>query len=256
MFAAAILAAALFLFRPGGVTGPRAEPVPPPAVGFDHVAFTEVLASVVGDDGLVDYAKLAAERGQLDRYLGLIAETSPGSAPHRFKSEDDRLAYYLNAFNAFVLAAIRDDCRPVQEQYFGGGFFWRVSFQMGGEPVTLSDLESRYVREVRGSDAVAHLALVKGAKGFPVLRREAYEGATVREEMGALARRLATDPKMIRLDGSTLHASELFQMYQADFRGGVDEWLKTVAPELVEGKPTVKYEPLDWSLNASSCPAG
>ena len=118
--------------------------------------------------------------------------TSPASAPHRFKSEDDRLAYYVNAYNAFVLAVVRDHCplQDIRSIYLGSGVFWRVSFELGGEPVTLSDLESVHLRGARGSDVEAHFALVKGGKGFPALPRTAYEGADVRERVRGLAQRL------------------------------------------------------------------
>ncbi len=142
---ASVLVAILFWFRPGGVTGPRPEPqAPPTPKGFSHAAFTEVLQAVVGADGKVDYGKLVKAPAGLDRYLGQLRTTSPESAPHRFKTQDDRLAYYLNAYNAFVLAGLRDRCpiEKVSSAYLGSGFFWRIAFIMGEEETTLSALES------------------------------------------------------------------------------------------------------------------
>lgn len=251
---AAVVVVTLFMFRPGGVEGPRAEPVPATGKGFHHDGLTAVLQAVVAADGSVNYGKLAADRTALDRYLGELAATSPSSAPHRFKSEDDQLAYYINAYNAFVLAAIRDRCpiASVQDAYFGGGFFWRVSFLMGGEPVTLSDLESTHIRGVKGSNAEVHFALVKGGKDFPALAREAYGGADVRPRLKKLGEQVVADPKMVRRDGRVLHANELFRWYQTDFDRDVQGWVQRRAPKLVEGDIVkIEYRPFDWSLNGT-----
>ena len=226
---------------------------PGQAKGFSHQAFTTVLKAAVSEEGVVDYAGLRADPGPLDHYLGQLAATSPASAPHRFKSEDDRLAYYLNAYNAFILATVRENCplQDIRSIYLGSGVFWRVSFELGGEPVTLSDLESIHLRGARGSDVEAHFALVKGGKGFPALPRTAYEGADVRERVRGLAQRLANDPRFVERKGAMLEASELFQQYQLDLGGGVLEWLKRVAPDHAKDNPKVHYRPLDWALNGA-----
>ena len=41
---ATLIGVALFWFRPGGIEGPRAEPVAAEGTGFDHSAFDAVLA--------------------------------------------------------------------------------------------------------------------------------------------------------------------------------------------------------------------
>ncbi len=249
---AGIVVVTLFWFRPGGVEGPRATPVKAEGKGFSHGALTSVLQAVVGVDGMVDYAALRKDPAGLDRYLGQLAATSPTSAPHRFKSEDQQLAYYMNAYNAFVLAAVRDACpiESVQDAYFGGGLFWRVSFEMGGEPVSLSDLESKYVRGVKGSDAEVHFALVKGARDFPALERQAFEGTDVRARLKALGERVVRDPRMVKREGAVLHANELFLMYKSDFAGDMQDWVKRRVPALVEGDVAkIEYRPFDWSLN-------
>lgn len=248
---AAVVLAISFWFRPKGVDGPRPAPVSMTGKGFDHSAFSVVLKSAVKPDGSVDYAGLRANPAALDRYLGQLRAISPKSAPHRFKTREDRLAYYLNAYNAFMLATVRDHCPVdnVNTVYKFGGLFWRVGFLLGDEEVSLSQLESELIASVRGTDAEVRFATVKGAKGSAPLPTEAYEGATLKAQLDALARRVATNPALVRPGTSPLEISQIFEWYLADFGGDPLQWLKQVAPEVVADAKAVTYIPFDWSLN-------
>lgn len=248
---AALVFAVTFWFRPGGVEGPRPEPVPVEGKGFDYSGLTEVLGAVVGADGQVDYAALQADPGPLDRYLGQVRAVGPANAPHRFKSADDRLAYYLNAYNAFVLAAVRDHCPldSVDALYRGGGFYWRVSFLMGGDEVTLSTLETERIREVAKGNPLVHFALQKGAMGYPPLGREAYQPERLSAQLDALGERIAGDPRFVERAGDTLRLSTLFRDHGGGFEPSVEGWIGQRNPAAVEGKPTIEYRAFDASLN-------
>jgi hypothetical protein len=252
---ACAIGGALLWFRPGGIEGPRAPAVAAEGKGFDHADFTTVLAAVVGDDGLVDYAKLKADPAPLDRYLGRLRATSPENAGHRFKGDDDRLAYYLNAFNAFTLAVLRDRCpvENVNTLYPAGGLFWRVSFVMGEAEVTLGDVETQ-VRAVQGRDPHVHFGLNKGGRGFAPLPRAAFEGDTVRARLAEHAQAVLALPAIVKVEGNTLTVSKIFEWYINDF-GDVPAYIERTRPGTLTpgttGKPTVTYAPFDWRLNGA-----
>jgi len=250
---AGLVVGVLFFFRPGGVEGPRPEPVPMDGKGFDHGAFTQVLETVVGPDGAVDYAALRSSPAGLDCYLGQLRAVSPANAPHRFKTGDDRLEYYINAHNAFIMAAVRDACPidDVRTMHPANGLFWRMSFVMGEEDITLSTLESELIRGVSENDPAVHLVLIKGAKGFPSPGRVAFDGEGVRTLLAERASSSLDLPRIAERKGDVLYLSGLFQDYRADFVPGVDAWLRGVRPDLVEGNPRIEYRPFDWSLNGT-----
>lgn len=250
---AAIVLAVTFWFRPKGIDGPRAEPVAATGKGFEHSAFDAVLGAVVRPDGTVDYAALQRDRVPLDRYLGRLRATSPKNAPHRFKTREDRLAYYLNAYNAFMLAVVRDHCpiTDVNAAYKFGGMFWRVGFALGDEVVSLSQLESELISAVKGDDATVRFAVVKGAKGSAHLGSKAFEGGTLRAQLDALAKRVVRNPTLVQSAGATLQLSQMFEWYTVDF--GLDPlgWVKKIAPDVVGEATIVEYMPFDWSLNGT-----
>lgn len=240
----------LYWFRPGGIDGPRPSPVAPLGKTFDHGALGDVLKAVVRSDGTVDYAALRSNSKPLDTYLGMLRAVSPASAPHRFRSNNDRLAYYLNAYNAFVLAGIRDHCplASLQDVYAGNGFFWRISFIMGEQEISLSTLESERIRGVMQRNPIIHFALVKGAAGFMPLLREPYLGDRLDAQLDDLTRRVVALPRMVKREGNELWLNALFEWYQHDFVD-VLEWLKRFAPKVAAGNPIIKYREFDWNLN-------
>ncbi|MEE2757469.1 MAG: DUF547 domain-containing protein [Myxococcota bacterium] len=249
-----VLAVFLFWFRPGGIDGPRVDPIPMKGKGFDHSLLSKVYAQVVDEAGEVDYAALKAQPDTLDRYLGHIAATSPKNAPHRFRSIDDRLAYYLNAYNAFVLAAVRDHCpiENVDDEYIGGGFFWRVSFLMGGESITLTRLQSERIRPVMQRNPSVHFALVGGAKGHLSPSGYAFTGPSLKQQLNSLEQRVIMDSRFVEKQNGVLNLSKIFEWYKSDF---IDpkQWVGRLAPDKIDGVESVRFRPFDWNLNGR-CP--
>ena len=67
---------------------------------IDHSAFDALLKQVVKGDR-VDYAGLVGDQ-RLVKYIETIAATNPETLP----SDDARLAFYINAYNALTLQSV------------------------------------------------------------------------------------------------------------------------------------------------------
>ena len=116
---------------------------------FDHSVFTDVLLGVVDERGYVDYATLVADSTRLDEYLAQLAATDPSNL-----ADADRLAFWLNTYNAYTLKLIVDNY-PVESirDVVDGTFVplvntpFKVDFvTVAGEVMTLDDVEhGRYV---------------------------------------------------------------------------------------------------------------
>src|SRR5207247_803128 len=134
----------------------------PEPVRYD--VWSALLADIVTPEGKVDYARLAEHRGLLERVVAELGAASPESDPGRFPSEEDRLAYWLNAYNAFTLHAIIAEY-PITSVWKtrDGQFFQRRRHVAGGRAVT--------TRESRGGV----LRLVARHTGLPFERIADYE---------------------------------------------------------------------------------
>src|SRR5467141_3720716 len=73
---------------------------------FPHDDFDRVLHRFVNDQGQVDYTALKNDPRDLERYYLLVSTYSPDSHPDLFPTEQSKLAYWLNAYNAAVIKTV------------------------------------------------------------------------------------------------------------------------------------------------------
>ena len=238
---------------------------------FHHDLLDSVLTRRVNEAGGVDYVGLALERDRLDRYVADLATCSPRNCPERFATGRDRLAYWINAYNAFVLRGVID-ALPIHSvaDVEGGldGFFRKQRFVAGGDSLSLDDIENRIIRP-QFRDPRIHFAVNCGAASCPALDRTAYGGADLDARLDRQALRFAADPAHVRWEKGHLHLSRILDWYGEDFvkwyptaRAPVDgtptliDYLKLYAPADLLSRLTpgagssVEFNEYDWALNA------
>ena len=230
---------------------------------FDWTAWTALLAEVVTADGKVDYASLAERRDRLDAMVHALGAVGPDNAPRRFPSDEHRLAYWLNAYNAFTLQAIMAEY-PIASVWKtrDGQFFQRRRHLAGGRAVSLDDIEHEILRGEFAEPRI-HFAINCGSNGCPALRPTAYVGDGLRETLRAATRQFLDSEWNCRIDHGArrIFISRLFKMYAADFagaQGSTQDYrlgvLRFVAQHLdldVESIADyeVVYNVYDWGLN-------
>jgi len=239
-------------------------------IPFSHALFDSILQARVDAAGRVDYAGLQAERARLDAYVDSLGRVSPRSAPRRFATRDHALAYWINAYNAFVLRGVIDAYPVSSVSDIGGleGFFGAQTHLAGGEKLTLDGIEHGIIRpEYR--DPRIHFAVNCGAASCPPLGPRAYTGDDLDAQLEAALRAFARNPQHVRLgaDGR-LHLSKILEWYGQDFADwfpadrepapespSVVDYLLPYLPgdaaEKVRGSPDldIVFDEYDWSLN-------
>src|SRR5262249_51825157 len=73
------------------------------AASFDYTLWTELLSAIVTPEGKVDYQVLAHHHALLSDFVAQLSTASPDTTPERFPTPEHALAYWINAYNAFVL---------------------------------------------------------------------------------------------------------------------------------------------------------
>ena len=230
-----------------------------PLAGFDHGDYAELLARFVGADGLVAYAdwrRDAAAVRALDDYLLRLGRADVAAPTGRA----DRLAFWVNAYNAAVLAGVLHDypagCGCRRRGWVGFDRFRDVRLWAGGTCRSLDRIEHATVRPL--GEPLTHFALVCGARGCPPLR--AYTAAGFGPEVAANARRFLARPDAFRADpgARTVRLTRLLKWYGRDFArtpAGVLEALRPYLPDdadlrwLGSGPVRQCYFNYDWTLN-------
>ncbi len=234
------------------VSAPRPLAVerPTPVAALDSEAWDALLRAHV-DEGVVDYPALAG-RLELAGYLDAVAGVGlDGATP------EERLAFLINAYNAFAIAGILGGGSPAT-LYGRYRFFWRTRWPVAGEEITLWDLEHERIRPL--GEARIHFALVCASASCPLLASEAYRPERLDRQLDVATRRFVNDPSRNRFDGEArvAHLSAIFEWYAEDFEAEAPSLLAWIARyvddpalarELAAGDWRVRTLDYDWSLN-------
>lgn len=205
-----------------------------------HGALDELLDLYVRD-GLVYYQALKQDRARLDRYARALGATSAETV--RSWSRHEQLAFWINAYNAFVLQSVvdhypirgRSPDYPVDSLRQVPGAFERRTFTAGGRALTLDAIETERVASF--GDPRALLALGRSARGGPRLRSEAYTGARLDTQLAEMAREAVTRATLVRVEAARnlLSASALFSWREAAFATWADR-----APAVYQGRSALE----------------
>ena len=233
---------------------------------FDWQPWTNLLAEVVAADGKVDYDRLIERRARLEAVVAALAAASPDRTPAEFPTDEDRLAYWLNAYNVFTLHAIVAEY-PITSVWKtrDGQFFQRRRHAVGGRDVSLDDIEHQILRgEFR--EPRIHFAINCGSNGCPALRPAAYVGADLQATLRGATEQFLANEWNCRVDHAArrVFVSRIFKMYAEDFAGALGTTqdyrlgvLRFVAQhsglplERIEDYEVV-YNTYDWGLNDSN----
>jgi len=217
----------------------------------DHGSFGELLETYVDGDGQVAYGEWQEDEddvAKLQSYLETVAEADPEG-----HSKKARLAFYLNAYNAYVLASILDEW-PTDSPQSIKGFFKVHQHQVAGDEMTLDQLEHQLIRE-RFDEPRIHFVLVCAAKACPRLRTTAMTESNVESILSSAADEFV--PRVTELDGESVVTSKLFNWFSEDFEkaaGSVREYLaKYTDGKLEEALKNedvdLTFRDYDWSVN-------
>jgi hypothetical protein len=181
------------------------------AFAFDHnhAEFATFLSGAVKPSG-VNYTTLKARTDVLDRYLAQVAEADPSSF-----SSSEKLAFYVNAYNAYTLKTMLTAGPPASIRDLDGGKVWSTrTFRVGKVDMTLDQMEHGQARKL--ADGRVHAVVNCASKGCPPLPAEPLRASTAQAQLDAAAAVWAKT-NAFRIDGTTVSLSRVFDWFGDDF---------------------------------------
>ena len=236
--------------------------VPISSQTFDHSLFDELLKKHVVK-GMVDYVAFSQAAAFKD-YL-----TSLDHADVSKLSERDRLAFWINAYNAHTIELINkyEERASIKNISEGIGFQrtkgpWKEPIvKAAGKTYSLDEVENAIIRKQFREPRI-HFALVCASMSCPPLRSEAYTGAKLDAQLDSQGRTFLLDDahgSRVDVKKGVVYASRIFDWYKDDFGGSdaaIGQYIAQYYPDspekqlLLGGHFKLEFMPFDWTLNS------
>jgi hypothetical protein len=223
--------------------------------GVSHSSFDELLQKHVDDQGMVNYKGLGKERSKLKSYLKII-ESNP---PQKSWSKDEKLAYWINAYNAFTLELILNNY-PVKSIKDIGATIkipfvntpWDIKFiHIGDEEYDLNNLEHGIIRKEFNEPRI-HFALVCAAVSCPKLQNRAYLPEKLDEQLTKAAKEFLSNTMKNEFESADRASlSKLFNWYGGDFTKEMNliEYINQYSKIKLNKQAEIDWMDYDWALN-------
>lgn len=250
LLAILLLAGCASVSRP--VHSPTADIAPP------YEAWARVLEKYVDDQGRINFAGVAKDRTDLDRFVAYVYDVGPNNQPQRFPTPEHVLAFHINAYNALAMHKVIESDIP---QTLAGlkkiGFFYLGKVQVGGEPISLYDYENKVIRAL--NEPRIHVALNCMSIGCPRLPREPFLPEKLDQQLDREARLFYNEVRNVEVNASrsVLRLSEILDFYTADFLAKAPSLAVYVNRYRLSPVPenyTVEFIAYDWTINRQPDP--
>jgi hypothetical protein len=229
-------------------------------------------------DGFVYYNALRSDRGRLDRFVASL--NGAAAAREAQGSRQEQQAFWVNAYNAFVLKTVVDHfpIRGRSSEYPAAsirqipGAFEKPVHRAAGRAVSLDSIEKDILANL--GDVRTLLALGRGAVGGGRLRSEAYDASRLDDQLSAVAAESVTRKELVRVDPlqNQLSVSPVFSWREPVFVDALANQahelfrqrspleravLALIEPHLVGAEAAflekntfrMEFHPFDWRLN-------
>ncbi len=218
-----------------------------PASGVSHELWDQLLRRHVGEEGKVDYAGFKKDQAMLQRYLDLLA----ANPMQENWSRSEKMAYLINAYNAFTVQLILDHYPLASIRDLHGGNPWDVKWiRLGDRTYSLNQLEHDILRP-QFQDPRIHFAVNCAARSCPPLLNRAYTADSLDRQLGRQTKAFINNPVYNQLGKKEVEISKIFEWYAGDF-GNLIDYLNRYAEIDIASDARIRFREYDWALNKKS----
>jgi hypothetical protein len=213
----------------------------------------EILSEHVDDQGRVNFAAAASNPTKLLRIVRFIESEAPHTDPDLYPTQELKLAYHLNAYNALSLYAVIAAGIPRELDLLARLRFFKLNTSVvGGQAISLFDYENKIIRKLKESRI--HFALNCMSVGCPRLPRFPFTAANMNQQLHAETKRFFAESRNLRIDDAarTVYFSEILKFYTEDFLAeapSLAAYATRYTSKPVPGNYAVKFTPYDWTIN-------
>ncbi|MEM9483491.1 MAG: DUF547 domain-containing protein [Cyanobacteria bacterium P01_F01_bin.116] len=236
--------------------------------GLDYQGYDALLSTYVDDEGWVNYTDLQQSREALDSFNDALVTVDDATLSGW--SEEEQIAFWINAYNSLTLKSIIDQT-PLKASIKDITGVWRLrKHPINQKQKTLNEIEHDVLR-VDFDEPRLHAAIVCAAISCPPLRNESFTGENLDAQLDEQVVQWLARPDGLKIDkeAGEVKLSKIFDWFGGDwipsygvdsgFTGSKEEQAvlnfisQYVSEEdqayLEAGDYKVSYFNYDWSLN-------
>jgi hypothetical protein len=219
-----------------------------------HELWDTLVKIHVSPVGKVNYKGIIQDSLKLNAYLELLSANHPND---KNWSADERLAYWINAYNAFTVKLIVDHypTESIKDIKKGIPFLndvWEINFfEIEGKSYNLNDLEHGIIRK-RFADPRIHAACNCASFSCPKLSNEAFTAKRLDEQLDNQMRGFINNKTKNQLDADNPKMSKIFKWYAGDFKKtgkSVRDYINQYAEVKINEGADIDYLDYIWTLN-------
>lgn len=198
---------------------------------FDHSysSYNALLKEYV-EDAKVDYEGFISQRAEFGAFLRTLGSVNENN----FKTwtEEQKIAFWINSYNAFTIKAIIDHY-PIKRSFSLVGIFYapsnsilqikgvwtKLQFRAVGKIVTLEEIEHEILRK-KFNEPRIHMAINCASISCPDLSSEAYTPDKLEEQLAEASVRFVNNPEkgvFVNQERGRVKLSKIFKWFGEDF---------------------------------------
>ena len=220
---------------------------------IQHDIWDGLLKKYVSDQGNVNYQGFLNDKDSFTQYLDLLSSHHPNE---RHWNREEKLAYWINAYNAFTIQLILDhypveSIKDIKKGLPMINSVWDIRFiTIEGEDYDLNNIEHGILRKDFQEPRI-HFAVNCASGSCPPLRNEAFTAAKLEAQLESQALAFIGNPKYNRIQKDRIEISKIFSWFKGDFTNDTSliSYLNRYSTIQIDEKASISYLEYDWTLN-------
>ena len=209
-----------------------------------HNSWDLFLKKHVDYNGLVDYKSIKNDISSLNIYLTSLSKNTPDNS----WSKDEKMAYWINAYNAFTIKLIIDhypisSIKDIEKP-------WDIKFiELGDNTFSLNDIEHEILRKM--DDPRIHFGIVCASFSCPKLQNEAFVASKLNTQLNDATREFLADSDRNSLSENSIEISKIFKWFSKDFKkeGSIIDFLNKYSEIKISPNAKKTFKDYNWNLN-------
>ncbi|MBT8393351.1 MAG: DUF547 domain-containing protein [Bacteroidia bacterium] len=214
------------------------------AEAFDHSVLNDLLQKYVSVQGNVNYNGFKSDRIALRNYISSLGENMPLNS----WSKEDKLAYWINAYNALTIDLILRNPSVKSIKDIKDTWDQRL-WNFGEKRYSLNQIEHEILRKM--NEPRIHFAIVCASVSCPKLQNEAFTASNLEIHLTNSTKEFLSDSSKNKLSRNSVKLSKIFKWFAKDFKHNQSliDFLNKYSNIQISQNASKSYMDYNWDLN-------